>query len=338
MARKTKTVNYRKAELIGDNSEPVKETLQELIECALQSENVPSPVKLPYGIEGQNAYLLLFTKKNKVPYYRDGCLCGCVSLYDDESKVPLVDSVYDEKTGEVFNEEVEPMDSQNQKRKLEQQAHYFAIHKNHVAIMASSGKGIEMVEDFFTRLIQDETGILRTVSVSLVNIPTKNALALIADKTVRSVSFSSAAYTVHAQPMTEEEIAATKKSEKGTRKEYVRKTYEEKPVIRAIVNAIGLPAILDAYKNADDLEGISVAVEFKCTKRKDENSQKLVQDIARHVGGIEELSPVINLSGKSYVSKDMLTVKDTLTVDGTRYNAMKVLAQWLKEKIDTKQV
>lgn len=340
MAKKSKTVNYRKAELIGKEGEVIEETLETLIRRALKSENVPSPVKYSYGIEGQNSYLLLHSMKNKRPYSQNGCLCGCISLYDDETKVSLVDSEYNEEKDEVFNEQVAPVDSNNKLRKLEQQAHYFAIRGDHVAIMAASSKGIDMLKDFFTWLIQDISCIMPTVSVDLVNIPTQNALAMLTEKPVRSISFSSSAYTQHIQPMSDDEIKEIKGKEKGTRKEYVRKIYEEKPVVRAILDAIGCPPVLNAYTSAEDLDGLSVAIEFKCKQRKNESGQNLVRDIARHVGGIEELSPVINLSGKSYISKDMLTVKDTLMVEGDgknlhRTGAMRSLADWLVEQIES---
>lgn len=339
MAKKTKTVNYRRAELVGKNGEPVSDTLEELINRALASDNVPSPVCIEYGIEGQNAQLLLHSRKNKTPYYRSGCLCGWISLCDDVSRVPLVDSVYNEEKDEVFSEHVEPLDSNKKRRKLEQQAHYFAIRGNHVAIMASSGKGVDMLKDFLTILIQDVSGILTTVSVDLVNIPTQNALSMIADKAVRSVSFSSAAYKTRIEQMTDAEIQEIKNREKRTRKQYLRKLYEETEIVKNVLGAIGLPSLLDAYKNSDDLDGLCVAVEFKCKPKKDTSGQKLVQDIARHVGGIEELSPVIQLAGNSRIVKDMLTVKGSLSIDSEGKNlnsqeAMRVLADWLVEQID----
>lgn len=340
MAKKSKTVNYRKAELIGKDGVTVEETLESLINRALASENVPSPVCIEYGVEGQNSRLLLHSRTNKAPFYRDGCLCGCISLCDDVSKVPLVDSVYNEEKGEVFNEQVEPIDANNNRRKLEQQAHYFAIRGNHVAIMASSGKGVDMLKDFFTMLIQDVSGILPTVSVDLVNIPTQNALAMIADKPVRSVSFSSHAYTPRFEAMSEEEIQETKAKEKKDRKEYIRKTYEETSIVRGILNAIGWNPMLNAYSDTDDLDGLCVAIEFKCKQKKGSSSQKFVQDIARHVGGIEALSPVIALSGNSRISKDMLTVKGALLIEAVgknlnRQDAMRSLAAWLVEQIDS---
>lgn len=340
MAKKSKTVNYRKAELIGKEGEIIKESLESLINRALESERVPSPVCIEYGIEGQNSRLLLHSRTNKAPFYRAGCLCGCISLCDDVSKVPLVDSVYNEEKGEVFNEQVEPIDENNKKRKLEQQAHYFAIRGNHVAIMASSGKGVDMLKDFFTMLIQDVSGILPTVSVDLVNIPTQNALAMIADKPVRSVSISSLAYKPRIEQMSEAEIQETKAKEKKPRKEYIRKTYEETSIVKNVLGAIGLPSLLDAYKNSDDMEGLCVAVEFKCKQKKDSSSQKLVQDIARHVGRIEDLSPVIELSGNSRIAKDMLTVKGNLLIEAVgknlnRQEAMRSLADWLVEQIES---
>ena len=339
MAKKSKTVNYRKAELIGKEG-VIEETLEALINRALASETVPSPVCIEYGIEGQNSQLLLHTKTGKAPFYRSGCLCGWISLCDDVSKVPLVDAVYNEEKGEVFSEQVEPLDSNNNKRKLEQQAHYFAIKDNHVAIMASSGKGVDILKDFFTLLIQDVSGIKTTVSVDLVNIPTQNALAMITDKPVRSVCFSSAAYTTRYEKMSEEEIAATQAQGKKKRKEYVRKTYEETTIVKGILEAIGCKPILNAFCKADDLEGLSVAVEFKCKQRKGSSGQKMVQDIARHVGGIEELSPVIYLSGDSKISKDMLTIKGSLAIDAVGKNlnsreAMRSLAEWLVEQIES---
>lgn len=338
MAKKSKTVNYRKAELIGKEGEVIKETLEELINRALESENVPSPVCIEYGVEGQNSQLLLHTKVSKAPFYRSGCLCGWISLCDDVSKVPLVDSVYNEEKGEVFCEQVEPLDSNKNKRKLEQQAHYFAISENHVAIMASSANGVNILRDFFTLLIQDVSGIKTTVSVDLVNIPTQNALDMIADKPVRSVCFSSSAYTAKYEKMSEEDIAATQAQEKKKRKEYVRKTYEETSIVKGILEAIGMQPMLNAFSNADNLDGLSVAVEFKCKQRKETSGQKVVQDIARHVGGMDELSPVIYLSGDSKISKDMLTVKGSLSIDAVGKNlnsedAMHSLADWLVEQI-----
>lgn len=337
MAKKSKTVNYRKAELIGKEGEVIEETLESLINRALEAENVPSPVIMDYPIEGQNAHLLLFTKKGKKPYYHSLCLCGCVSLYDDESKVPLVDSEYYDEKDEVFNEQVAPVDSNNKLRKLEQHAHYFAIRDNHVAIMASSGRGIDTLEDFFTLLIQEAFGIYSTVSVKMVNIPKKDAFALMVDKPIRSVSFSSSAFVPYLQQMADTQKHAP--SKKGIKKKYIREFHEKKPIIKAFFEFLGCEALLDAYQATDDLEGLSVAVEFKCSKRKDQNEQQLLRDFARHVGGIEELAPIINLSGKSYISKEMLTVKDTLSVEGdgknlNRYNAMKKLAEWLDEQID----
>ena len=138
--------------------------------------------------------------------------------------------------------------------------------------------------------------------------------------------------------MSEEDIAATQAQEKKKRKEYVRKTYEETSIVKGILEAIGMQPMLNAFSNADDLDGLSVAVEFKCKQRKETSGQKVVQDIARHVGVMDELSPVIYLSGDSKISKDMLTVKGSLSIDAVGKNlnsedAMHSLADWLVEQI-----
>lgn len=335
MSRKTKTVNYRKVELTSNDVLPEDTTLEKLIFQALQSEKVPRPAKIDYGIEGQGSHLLLHSKADNKPYYKAGCLCGHISLYDDESKVPLVDSEYNKEKGEVFSEQVPPMDSNNKLRKLQHQVHYFAVKENHIAIMASSAKGIDMLRDFFTILIQDISEVLPTISIKFVNVPTKNALEAIAGKPIKSVCFSSSAYTHKVQSVSETETMQTDKRTS----EYIRKTYEEENIVKRIIDAIGSTPILDIYKDTDDITDLCVSVEFKCKQRKSESSQRIVKDLARHLGGIEGISPIIHLSGKSYISNEELTIKDTISVEGegknlNAHNAMETLANWLKNEIE----
>lgn len=341
MAKKSKTVTYRRAELIGQDGNFLTEPLETLIKKALSSDNVPSPVRMDYGIEGQATHLLLHSKENNMPFYRAGCLCGRISVYDDESMVPLVDSEFNKDTGEVFIEQAEPLDSKNKRRKLEQQAHYFAVKGNHVAIMASSSNGIDMVEDFFTRLIQDMSGILESISVKLVNLPTQQAMKLIKEQPVRSVSFSSPSYTLsNPSHVGNEEAVAS-----GTGNKTVRQMYSEKSVVRAILDAIAYTRkkTVPDYEDDKDFDGLCVAVEFSCKNRKDEAGRQVVKDLARHIGGIEGLSPVLKLSGKSVITKDMLTIKDTISVEGVGKNlnhhlAISAVAEWLVKQIEEGKV
>ncbi|MBQ5664838.1 MAG: hypothetical protein IIV41_03105, partial [Akkermansia sp.] len=66
--------------------------------------------------------------------------------------------------------------------------------------------------------------------------------------------------------------------------------------------------------------------------------QQFVNDLARHVGGIEGLSPVLKLSNNCKITSDELTVKGVISVlcEGknlVRLNVFQELAAWLVSQI-----
>lgn len=324
----TKTVHYRKAEIRDKEGKIIDKTLEDLFLEALKSEDVKDPVKIEYGVEGHDSYLLLFTRVGKKIYIRSGCLCGCISLYDNESKVPLIDSEYDPETQELFNEEVDPLDSKNNPRKLEQQTHYFAIEGNHVAIVSSSAQGIRMLRDFLIILLQDKAHVIETCDLDLVNIPKKDATRQIEQAPVRKISLNSQAYTCRVEK--EEEAQGNRKKS--------RQIFEQSDIVQAIVKVLKAEPIVNAFDPSDDLSGLSVSVEFSYKKRKEETGQTLLNNLARHIGGIDELNSKITLKGNSTISGDQLTIKDSIDVLGNGKNLNKTnvyteIGKWLAGQI-----
>lgn len=337
MQKRDKTVSYRRAEIRNREGNLIEKTLQDLMYEALAVDFVPDPVKLDYGVEGPGTSMLLYTRKNREPYNRMGCLCGSISLYDDESKVPLIDSVYDDGSDELYTECVPPVDSQNKRRKLEQQTHYFAINGNHVAVVTSSSQGMSHLRDFFVMLLQDISKVVECADVQFVNIPAQEAISKLSDSPVRSISFNSSAYNMKTIPLSQEERAERmRRGGKGSR-QYIRSVYEQTDMLKAILGVLKGERFIEDICESDDMSGLCVAIEFSYKKKK-EKGQQFLNDLARHVGGIEGVSPVLKLSNNCKITSDELTVKGVISVlcEGknlVRLNVFQELAAWLVSQI-----
>lgn len=337
--KRRKTVNYRRADIFDKDNAPISKSLQKLIEEALTIESIECPFKFPYDQEqNPNSYLLLFTKKDRKPYYRDGCLCGCVSFYDEDMKIPLIDATFVK--DELFTEEVSPKDSKNKKRNLEQDPIYFAIKDNHVALVMSNMHGLSVFNDFLHILLQDKANLLNNGGIRLTNIPTQEALAKMKGQAVKSFSFSTAGYTKETIKLTPNELTEAKR--KGENKR-VRKIFRQSSLLKSILTLFKGESILERLTDTQNYGQLSIAVEFIYKSKNNEEGQEILNDMAYHFGSQEGLNTVINLSDKSTIKQNELTIKGEVEIlaanrNLNKTNAYSVIAAWLTEKIRSGQV
>lgn len=331
-----KTVNYRKAEIILKDDQPATETLQELFEKALQSPKLTPPFKFRHDIgDSKTSFLLLFTKGNGTPYRREHCTCGCISFYDEDMTVPLIDSEI--VNDEIFTESVMPIDSKGKKRNLEQDTIYFAIRKNHVALVISNFHGISIFTDFLYTLLQDETETLKDASIRLINIPTKEARKKIQNSDVKSFTFSTSAYQTEKIKLTAQEREECKREGKAKRIKTICKNSE---LLNAILKTFKADAILKDLTEKDDLGKLSISIEFSYQSKKNEKGQNVLNDFAHHFGELEGLNTVINLGKAGTIKHNELTVKGEVDIASknkilSKANAYTVIAQWLVKQIET---
>lgn len=333
-----KTVNYRKAEIINQDGSPSSKSLQELFEEALKSPHISTPFKSAYAADADSAYLLLFTHGNGTPFRREGCTCGCISFYDTEKKVPLIDS--EVVNDEIFTEDVMPIDSNGKRRNLEQDTIYFAIRDNHVAMVISNMRGINMFIDFLYILLQDEAKIVENASIGLINIPTNEAINKIRNADVKSFSFSSSAYQTETLQLTPQEVLAYRQEGKNKR---VKKVFKRTDLLEALLKVFKADSILEQLSEKDDLGSLSIAVEFIYRSTKNEKGQAVLNNFANHFGGIENLNTVINLGKNGTIKQNELTVKGEVEIlDNNKilnkHNAYTVIAKWLIEQIKNGRV
>lgn len=329
-----KTVNYRKAEILNQDGTPTSKSLQQLFEDALKSPHISTPFQSSYAApDTDTAYLLLFTHGNGTPYHREGCTCGCVSFYDKEKKVPLIDS--EVVNDEIFTEDVMPIDSNGKRRNLEQDTIYFAIRDNHVALVISNMRGINMFIDFLYILLQDTAQVIENASIGLINIPTQDAVNRLRGADVKSFSFSSSAYQTETIQLTPQEVLEYKQEGKTKR---VKKVFKRTDLLEAILKTFKADAILERLTEKDDLGSLSIAIEFIYRSTKNEKGQAVLNDFAHHFGGIEDLNTVINLGKNGTIKQNELTVKGEVDIlDNNKIlnklNAYTVIAKWLTEQI-----
>lgn len=342
METKTKTVHYRRADIINSEGEPVKDSLELLFCKALKTifdasdkTAKTTPFAFPYGAANSAEHQILFTRKDGEPFKREGCVCGSLCIGDRNVKVPLVDEVFitnDDSTESLFTEQVEPKCSHGKKRMLEQRTVIFAIKENHVALLISDMRGIQFFEDFLTTLLQDKSGVINNASIILQNVPTKEATKLVREQPIRKISFKAPGFEKYDKQV---ELKASRGSKQSQR---TKKMHFTKPtsVLSALLSWMGGG---DKILESLDCEGqTSVNVSIEISLRSKEDGEEQMNAIAAHLGAVEGLDTMLHLKGGSKLSKEHLSVQGDLpfeTSGGHVYKdgAYKVLAKWLVEKM-----
>lgn len=347
METKSKTVHYRKADIIDSKGAPVAENLETLFCRALKTIYDASnktakttPFAFPCGAANSAEHQILFTHKNGEPYRREGCVCGSLCIGDRNVKVPLVDEVFienDDRSESLFTEQVEPTCSHGKKRMLEQKTVIFAIKENHVALLISDMRGIQFFEDFLTTLLQDKAGVINDASIILQNVPTREATQLVREQPIRKISFKAPGFEKYDKQVELEASPGWKKSKRTKKMHFTKPT----SVLSALLSWMGGG---DKILESLDCEGqTSVNVSIEISLRSKEDGEEQMNAIAAHLGAVEGLNTMLHLKGGSKLSNEQLSIQGNLSFETSgghvyKEGAYTVLAKWLVEKMTNLEV
>lgn len=320
-------VHYRRVEVTTPDG-PSEQTLQKLIEESLKSDKTPEPIERPIGSAGSSLFQIFVTRPNKEPNYRNQCLCGTL-LFRDTEKIPPSIAI----KGKMIDQKNIPIvDDEGNIRQLEENHIHFAVRDNHVAILSASRSWKSEFEDFLMWLIVDQTNTSEKTDFELRNIPTKEAQEKVENSPVKKVGFTAS--------RKKEEMTVEGKRKGSTKKVTV---YKEDSYARRLLEMFAEhnPFMLKKIKDAD-LTTVSAHVDFFFSalraeghEEANESGKQIVKDIAAHLGGHDEIEPIIQLE-KGRIKGDELTIDDDLFFqirDGNvdQRNAWTVLGKWLTD-------
>jgi len=323
---KVRTVNYRRcvAEAPGTHQGKNDFNLQSQIEAAAQK--VKRPWIRAISADGTRSQFLAYLVA------KQGCLCGTLVLYEKGRKVPLVDAEPDGTTWEGY---VAPKDDKGKERKLQEQALYFAIRENHVAVIQTKELAIQELQDFLVWFIQSSAQLVPNWLFVLQNLPSKVAFEKLKNHPIKGIKIGKNAFSVEKVP--------TPESEGKKRKRYTQ-VVKPDPLIMALLRKLTEnDDLLDDLESTTDPGSIMVEVDIRYKSRSVKSAQRVMQSIAATLGGQDGLNPEIQLDGKSKIKADELTIKDTVSVqcpDGnvSADDAMTRLSEWLIASIRSHKV
>ena len=329
MALKERTANYRRCFLTDGEGKDASDgqTLQSALEYAMT--HVPQPWRRSLGISGSFCHLL--TERAS----RHSCLCGEIVFYDTERMIPLVDI---DKSGATWRGIISPKDAEGIPRKFQEQALFFAIRENHVAVIQATHLDVEVLRDFLAWLIQDKAKLLPNALIDLRNMPAKEALAKLKDHRISAIRFG--------EPLFEKvstEVAPEEGKQPSKRKRYTH-TIKTSNLATDILAGLGVSKpIIDKIAGGGSPGSVQIDVEISYRSRSEKDSVAVLQSLAQTLGTRPELSPEIVLSDKSKITKDQLTKRGTVSVqfDGGRIgvdDAFSKLAYWLATQLQSGQI
>lgn len=334
MSTTKRTVIYRKATVIDGTDHSSSSRLQDLYRKAMESENITHP--LLYKSKGGETILLHSLKSSPHTYSREGCTCGCISVYDDETKIPLIDKEYED--NEIFTQLIDPKDKENKTRKFEKQVHIFAIQDDHVAILSTALHGATIVERSLNYVIFECAKLIDAGEVHLQNVPSSEISDKIRGKNIKKLTLTGNPYVTIEEKMTEQEIKMAKK-ETPKRRKFIKKTRTE-TILGKIMNLLKTENIITSIDDIKDssTRGMSMALEFACNTRTADETKELVNEIALNFESIDNLNTKITYDDETVIQGDQLTVKGTVTLDvqpsgSTKAKVMSAVAKWLNSKI-----
>jgi hypothetical protein len=316
---KPKTVSYRRCQAddaVGDGG---SFNLQELIAAAAKKNQKPYIRDL--GAGGNRKQFLAHLVKKQL------CECGTLVLYEDGRKIPLIDA---ENDGSTWEGQMEPVDTKGKKRKLQEQALYFAVRENHLAVIQTRELSVKDLQDFLVWFIQSKAELADVWLFTLQNLPSKKAMEKLKDHTIKEITIGKQAFSTSKEPVPDEE--------KQRRKKY-RTVIKPDPFIMELLRYfVHDNAILENLEKSSDPGSIYVGLEIKYKSRSEKDSQRVMQAVAATFGGQPDLNPEIILDGKSRIRGDELTIAGEVQVQCPGGNvsaddAMTRLAEWLTTSI-----
>lgn len=324
---KRKTVNYRRCDPTPPaGASPSMFKLEELVRKA--GQNLLKPWVRQIGMGGTQAQFLTYLVN------KQGCLCGALVQYETDKKIPLVD--FDPASGATWEAVVEPKDGSGKKRKLEEQALFFAIRENHVAVIQNKELSISDLQDFLVWFIQTRALLAVGWSFTLLNLPSASAIEKLKESEIKGVKIGKKALWM------EKELDPTAGTQ-GKKKKYLRTLKTDPlffPLLRKLTNNNEL---VDDLTNSSDPGSVYVSLEISYRSRSEKDGQKLMREMAATFGDMAELAPEIRLKGSGRIKGSELTICGQVDVQAPSGNvskddAMTRVAEWLKDSINTGKV
>ncbi len=317
---KSKTVNYRRCK--GDDpggGSDAPFNLQAFYKEA-KGKN-PRPWIRKLGADGGRVQFLSHAVVKK------GCECGTLVLYEEGRLIPLIDAEHD---GTTWEGQIEPQDTKGKKRKFQEQALFFAIKENHIAVIQTRELSVKDLEDFFVWFIQSKAELADVWIFTLENLPSKKAMQKLRDHTIKAITIGKQVFSTVRTPI--------EGKKDGKRKRYTT-TIKSDPLIFSFLRGlVKNDAILEELESSSDPGNIYVELEIRYRSRSEKDAQKVMQTVAATLGGQPDLSPRIHLDGKSKIEGDELTIAGEVQVQCPGGNvsaddAMTRLADWLTAAI-----
>ncbi len=301
-----------------------QKTLEELLKEAIDA--IPKPISRKMAADDSNHQgVTVITTRNS-------CLCGEVVCYEPSKKIPLMGYQSD---GSTWQGLAEPVDSDGNKRNLQEHGIVFAVRENHVALIQSRGFDAFDFEGFVKWLLQDQAKLVVGSALELRNLPAQSAMDKIKDHPIKAVKFGEKAFRA-----VKEEIPEYERDPEHPRRK-VRKTFKENDVVLRIMEAIGMPLV--DFKRSKDKGNFILDIKISYQGDSDKSGATMIRDLAQSLGAYDDAKTTIFLSGDSKIKQGELTIADEIPVqhpDGNMSSddAFNQLSKWLVESIRTKKV
>lgn len=305
---KPKTIHYRKCEPIKNSETGFN--LQKIVEDALKKVQKPYSKAL-IADNSMNHFLAYDNNTN-------GCLCGTLFLCEDRM-IALADS---EEDGSTFEGTIEPKDENGKKRKIQNNALFFAIRENHIAVIQTRSLSIKDLKDFFDWLVVHKAETKLESDYVFKNLPSKGALKKMKGKTIQSISLGKDLYS------------KIEPSENSGEQSLFTEFQADDSVLRLLKNWVKCAPIINKLYQGENLGNIYVSLNIRYRSRTHKDSQDVMHALASSVGDTPELDPTIHISKTVKIKGDELTIKDSIKVQCpggniSPHDAMNKVAEWL---------
>lgn len=318
---KQKNARYRKVhiQITGGTSH---HTLEDLLR-AEHLRRGTKPWIIPRGAAGSVHHCLdnLGTKS--------GCFCGELACYSPGRKAPLIRV----DPNRLIQTTVTPVDKHGNACELADYPCFFAMRKNHLAIISSVTVSVDDLCEFFQdSIMAGNPGLQFTLSFQ--NIPSPAALKKLKSGDVRSIKLSGkCCHVVEGRAVN----PVTRRS---------RKTKEfriNSGVMDLLRRLVDNKPLLDHLEQSTDPGSLNVLLKLSYVSRSEKASQSAVFDVASAFGDKEGLDAEIALADGRKILGDELTIGDKLEIQSTDGNVNKddatsKLAAWLRQSLESGKI
>lgn len=261
-----------------------------------------------------------------------GILAGTLVLCESGKPIPLVDA---EKDGSSWEGVIQPNDADGNPRRLQEQELFFAVRENHVAVAQSLSLTIDDLNGFFRWLIQDKAGSAVGTAIYLMNVPAKSAEDKLRDNQIKKIEIGRNALWV-------EKIEQPAK-EGAKRRRFIKEVKTDPMLFGLLRNVLENNPIVDDLEKSKDPGAIHVALEISYKSKTEKDAQEVMRALAGAVGGDDNYSPEITLSGNQKIKKDELTIYGIVKIQCPSGNlskddGMRQVAEWLRDAIKSGKV